>query len=420
LRDKRDKPNRPMKILLISACFPPDTGSASHLFYELGMGLAKKGHEVQVLTGFPSYHAQGDLAKYRGKRFLVEKMDGMEVMRTWVLDFPRHIPMTKGLWQFSCATFFTLSTFHLSKVDVSIVYSPPLTLGYSALTLKKRRGVPFILNVQDLFPQSLIDLGIIKDNFFKRFFEGMERRMYQYADLITVHSSGNQDHVVKKGADRRKVKVVPNWVDTDFIRPGERMNGFRKKYGLGEKFVVSFAGVLGYSQDVDVILGAAKLLQDKRDMLFIIVGDGVEKERLMGKANLYGLSNVLFVPMQPREVYPSVLQASDISLATLYAKVKTPVVPSKILSIMAAGRPVIACMNLDGDAPKLIEETGCGFCLPPEDPEKLAHHILRLYKDEQLREEMGRRGRNYAEEKLSLKVATDKYLELMEKVRKIK
>ncbi len=409
-----------MKILLISAYFPPDTGSASHLFYELGVGLAKKGHEVQVLTGFPSYHAQGDLAKYRGKKFLVEKMGGMEVMRTWVLDFPRHIPMTKGLWQFSCATFFTLSTFHLSKVDVSIVYSPPLTLGYTALSLKKRRGVPFILNVQDLFPQSLIDLGIIKDNFFRRFFEWMERRMYQYANLITVHSSGNRDHVIKKGVGREKIEVIPNWVDTDFIRPGERMNGFRERYGLGEKFVVSFAGVLGYSQDGDVILGAAKLLQYKRDILFIIVGDGVEKERLIVKANLYGLSNVLFVPMQPREVYPSVLQASDISLATLYTKVKTPVVPSKILSIMASGRPVIACMNLDGDAPKLIEEAGCGFCLPPEDPEELAHHILRLYRDEPLREEMGRRGRIYAEERLSLRVAIDQYLELMKKVIKNK
>lgn len=405
-----------MNVLLITAYFPPDTGSASHLFYELGMGLTRKGHEVQVLTGFPSYHAQGDVEKYRGKWFMVEKMDGMEVIRTWVLQFPRHIPMTKGLWQFSCAAFFTLSTFRLSKVDVSLVYSPPLTLGYTALALKKRKGIPFILNVQDLFPQSLIDLGIIKDNLFRTFFEGMERKMYQYADLITVHSAGNRAHVLEKGADNDKVEVVPNWVDTDFILPGDRMNGFRERFGLGDRFVVSFAGVLGYSQDVDVILGAARLLKEKPDILFVIVGDGVEKERLIKKAHQYGLGNVIFIPMQPRDLYPSVLQASDVCLATLYQKVKTPVVPSKILSIMASGRPVIACMNLDGDAPGLIKESGCGFILPPEDERSLAEHILIFYKNRELMDRMGQNGRKFAEEKLSLKVAVEKYLQLMERI----
>lgn len=404
-----------MKILLISAYFPPDTGSASHLFYELGVGLVKKGHKVRVLTGFPGYHAQGDLEKYKRKKFMIENMDGMEVMRTWVLEFPRNFPITKGLWQFSCAFFFSLATFRLPQSDVSIVYSPPLTLGYTALLLKKRKGIPFILNVQDLFPQSLIDLGIIIDNFFRRFFESMERRMYQYADLITVHSPGNRDHVLMKGADASKVEVIHNWVDTDFIVPGERMNGFRERFGLKDKFVVSFAGVLGFSQDIDVVLEAAAYLKNNQDILFIIVGDGGEKERLMGKASKLGLSNVLFIPMQPREVYPSMLHASDVCLSTLYGKVKTPVVPSKILSIMAAGRPVIACMNLEGDAPALIKEAGCGFALPPERPDTLAEHILNLYENEEMRKEMGMRGRKYAEEKLSLNVAVDRYIELINK-----
>jgi len=265
--------------------------------------------------------------------------------------------------------------------------------------------------------EKYIDLGILKNKLLIRFFEAMERWVYQRANLVTVHSPGNRDHVVMKGAPPEKVEVMHNWVDTDFIVPGERMNSFREEFGLGDKFIVSFAGVIGYSQDIDVILGAADLLRDKEGILFLIVGDGVEKERLEKKAAGMGLPNVRFIPMQPRDKYPTVLHASDVCLATLHKEVKTPVVPSKILSIMAAGRPVVACMNLGGDAPRLVEEAGCGYVLPPEDPEILADHILKLYQGEELREEMGRNGREYAEKELALTVAGERYIRLIDRIK---
>lgn len=402
---------------MLTAYFPPDTGSAAHLFYELGTALVKKGHGVTVLTSFPGYHAQGNLSKYRGKRYMEEEMDRVRVVRVKVPQFPRHIPAGRALWQFSLAFKFGLSTLRLLTFDISIIYSPPLPLGFTAWFLRKRKGVPFIFNVQDLFPQSAIDLGILKNRPLIKFFESMERWVYRRADLITVHSPGNRDHVVMKGASPDKVEVMPNWVDTDFIVPGKRMNGLREEFGLGNKFIVSFAGVLGYSQDIDVILGVADLLMKKGDILFLIVGDGVEKGRLEKKASSMGLSNVRFLPMQPRDRYPSVLHASDVCLATLHKEVKTPVVPSKILSIMAAGRPVVACMNLDGDAPRLVEEVGCGYVLPPEDPKSLADHILKLHEDEGLREEMGRNGREYAERELALTVAAERYIRLIDRIK---
>jgi len=242
----------------------------------------------------------------------------------------------------------------------------------------------------------------------------MEHWIYRHADLITVHSPGNRDHVVMKGTPEEKTEVMPNWVDTDFITPGERMNGFRKEFNLGDKFIVSFAGVIGYSQDIDVILRAADILRDRQEILFLIVGDGVEKERLEKIASSMALSNVMFLPMQPRDKYPSVLHASDVCLTTLHKEVRTPVVPSKILSIMAAGRPVIACMHLGGDAPKLVGKAGCGYILPPEDPRILADHILKLYDDKGLNDEMGRKGREYAEKELSLSMAAGRYLKLIE------
>ncbi|MGB9872507.1 MAG: glycosyltransferase [Anaerolineae bacterium] len=210
-----------------------------------------------------------------------------------------------------------------------------------------------------------------------------------------------------------------------YIRPGERMNGFREEHGLGDAFVVSFAGVLGYSQDLDVVLDAARILKDgnpkseirnpNSEILFLIVGDGVEKARLEAKARQMGLDNVRFLPMQPREKYPAVLHASDASLVTLHAQVRTPVVPSKILSIMAAGRPVVAAMNLDGDGPRLLAEARCGLCVPPEDPRALAEAVLALYRDPALREKMGQSGHRYAEQHLSLEVCTHRY-ELLQQI----
>jgi colanic acid biosynthesis glycosyl transferase WcaI len=152
------------------------------------------------------------------------------------------------------------------------------------------------------------------------------------------------------------------------------------------------------------------------EILFLIVGDGVEKARLEAKAQQMGLDNVRFLPMQPREKYPAVLHASDVCLATLHAEVKTPVVPSKILSIMAAGRPVVAAMNLDGDGPRLIAEARCGLCVPPEDPQALVQAVLKLYHDPSLRQELGRNGRRYAEEHLSLEACVGRYEELLQRI----
>ncbi|MGQ9854624.1 MAG: glycosyltransferase family 4 protein [Candidatus Oleimicrobiaceae bacterium] len=411
-----------MKILLLTAYFLPDTGSAAHLFYELGTALVERGHQVTVVTGMPGYHAQGSLERYKGKKWIREKVNGMDVVRIAVPSFPRHLMAGRALWQFTGAATSLLAGLCLSHHDVSIVYSPPLPLGLAAWGLQSLRDTPFILNVQDLFPQSIIDLGLLKNRWIIAAFEAMERFIYARATHITVHSEGNRHHIVSKGAAEDKVTVIPNWVDIEFIRPADRMNGLRKENGWDDTFIVSFAGILGYSQDLDVVLEAAGLINHPQSatynskILFLIVGDGVEKARLQTKARQMGLANVRFLPMQPRERYPSVLHASDVCLVTLHDKVKTPVVPSKILSIMAAGRPVVAAVDLNGDAPRLIEQAQCGFCVPSEDPHALAEAVLLLYRDPSLREELGRNGRQYAEEHLSLQACVGRYEELLYRV----
>ncbi len=391
-----------MKILLISPYFPPEVGSAAHLYYELGKDLKERGHEVMVLTGLPRYHVIGGQKTYRRRPFVAENYDGMRVFRVFNLDIPWNIALLRGLDQFLSALSVSLAGIFLPPVDIMLVYSPPLPLAMSAFLLGLVRGVPAILNVQDIFPQGVIDLGILKNQLLIRFFRSIEAFLYRNFGLIIVHSEGNRNYILKRGAKPHQVTEIPNWVDTETIKPGARDNSVRRALGLQKNFIVSFAGIMSYSQNLDIVLESAVLLKDHQEIAFLLVGDGAEKPRLEKAARENRLNNVYFLPMQPKEEYLKILAASDLCLVTLRKEVKTPVVPSKILSIMAAGRPVLASLPLGGDAPKLITRAGCGISLPPDNPGLMANAILQLYQDSELRNKMGANGRRYAVKHLSL------------------
>lgn len=389
-----------MKILLISAFFPPEVGSASHLFYELGQALRQRGHEITVLTGLPRYHVIG--AKQRRFPFIYETYHGLKVLRVFNLDVPWAQPILRGLDQFTFALFAGMAGATLPAFDAAVVYSPPLPLAVAAWALTRWRRRPLVVNIQDLFPQSAIDLGVLRNPDLIRVFRRMESFLYRRAALITAHSEGNRRYIVDAGADPQRVRVIPNWIDTEAIQPMDRHNGLRASLGLGEKFIVSFAGIMGFSQDLETVLEGAGLLKNQRDITFLIVGDGVEKAKLEKTARDNNLDNVLFLPMQPKDKYPEVLAASDVCLATLRQEVRTPVVPSKILSIMAAGRPVLASLPLDGDAPRLIAAAQCGTSIAPGDPQAMAQATLQFYRDRKQGEAMGARGREFVVRHFSL------------------
>ncbi len=403
-----------MNYLLLTSYFPPENGSASHLFYELGRQLTRWGHRVDVLTGFPRYHVDaGQLtARYQWGLVLDEELEGMRVRRTRTLSLPRSVYVLRGLDQFVTAGLFFLRGLGLrgARHDVILVYSPPLPLGLAAWALARLTGSRFILNVQDLFPQSAIDLGAMKQVLLIRLFRALERFIYRKADLITVHSEGNRRYILALQIPPDKVRVMHNWVDTDRIRPGVRTNGFRRAAGIDDRtFLVSFAGVMGKSQDLDTVIEAARMLQSERQVLFLLVGDGVEKPRLQARVEALGLANVRFLGMQPPETYARILDASDACLVTLHREVHTPVVPSKLLGIMAAGRAVVASVPLAGDAPKIIQEAACGVCVEPGQPGGLAEAVTQLSHDPDRRAAYGRNGRAYAEEHFALARCARRY-----------
>ena len=331
-----------------------------------------------------------------------EMLAGLKVLRVFNLDVPWAQPILRGLDQFTFALFAGVAGATLPAFDAAVVYSPPLPLALAAWALCRWRRRPLVVNVQDLFPQSAIDLGVLRNPHLIRVFRRMEAFLYRRADLVTAHSEGNRRYIVNAGAEPQRVRVIPNWIDTEAIQPMDRHNALRAGLGLGEKFIVSFAGIMGFSQDLETVLESAKLLKDQRDIAFLIVGDGVEKAKLEKMARDHNLNNVLFLPMQPKDKYPEVLAASDVCLATLRQEVRTPVVPSKILSIMAAGRPVLASLPLDGDAPRLIAAAQCGISIAPGDPQAMAQATLQFYRDREQREAMGARGREFVVRYFSL------------------
>lgn len=387
-----------MNLLFLSNYFPPEIGSGPHLPFELAESLSQLGHHVTVVTGFPRYNLSVMPARYRWRVSVREEMSGIRVVRINAPNFYGSSVFSRGMVQLLAPPALALPGLLAGKPDLVYTISPPLMMGIAAFVVAKRYGVPCVVNVQDLFPQTLIDLGILHNRTVIRVFEAMERYVYRKASAITVMSNGNRSFVVKRGAESEKVHTISNWVDTSAIQPGPRLNSFRQQHGLGDEFLVLFAGTMGWSQSLDVVIDAASHLANHSDIRFLLVGRGAEQERI--KMRAAEAPNVQFLPMQPKVVYPRLLAAADVCLVTLRPEVVTPTVPSKISTIMAAGRPLVASIP-EGDARDVIKDANCGLLVTPGDGKALADAVLQLRNCPEAASEMGKNGRAYAESRLS-------------------
>jgi glycosyltransferase involved in cell wall biosynthesis len=376
---------------------------------ELAEDLSAKGHDVTVVTPIPRYNVEQVDPKYHRKLFVIENANNIRVIR--VRSFWIHMvgPVKRWLGQLGLAALFAACGLKAGKQDLVFAYSPPLTLGLSCYLLSRVYRIPFVFNVQDLFPQNIIDLGILRNCFLIRFFQSLERFVYRAASIITVHSNGNKQFVEALGINSDKVRVFYNWVDMSSIQYSEEKRPFFSDPELDTKFTVLFAGVLGTAQDLDVIVDAAKILATDPDILFLIVGRGVERGRIEARCKNEGVTNVVFRDFVPKEKYSHLVQSSDVGLVTLREEMKTPVVPSKIAHIMACGRPVVASLDTDGDAAVLIRESHGGFCLPPGNSIELAKSIQLLKADDCLRNELQKNGRAYALRHFDRRRVTSEY-----------
>jgi glycosyltransferase involved in cell wall biosynthesis len=395
-----------MRIFLITIIYPPEIGGAAHLISDLALSLQARGNQVTVFTCFPTYNLKVVPDQYRRGICMEEVQDGISVHRIRVPAFSRTSKIARGIEHFAYGIWLTALTLPSPRPDVAMVFSPPLPLPWFICLAGKLRHMPVVVNIQDLFPREAVELGMLTNLLLIRLFEAMERQVYRLAARVTVHSPGNKEHVVQHGGRSERVHTVYNWVDTDWIQPGQRNNEFARQHGLNGRFVVSYAGTMGWAQDMGTIIDSAERLRDNPNILFLLVGDGVEKEKAQTRSAELGLKNILWLPMQTRKVYPDILAASDVSLVNLHPALRTPVVPSKLMSIMAAARPVVASLPEESDARQIIAEAKCGVFVNAADGKALALAIRKLEADQNLAREMGQRGRSYVEAHLSREACT--------------
>jgi len=263
----------------------------------------------------------------------------------------------------------------------------------------------------------VVKLRILRNPLGITFSRWLERFVYRCARHITVLSEGFRQNLLRKGVPENKMSIIPNFVDTAFVRPLPPQNGFRDNLGLEDHFVVLYAGNLGHSQDLDTVLDCARLLEGREDIRFLVVGNGSRKPHLEGKAESMGLHNVQFLPFQPRQSVPEMYASADVSLVPLKKTIALDSVPSKAYTIMASGRPIVASVDRGSDAWQLTQAAECGLCVEPEDPEALAEAIRTLYADPALRERLGRNGREHVVQHYTRQAVGRRYHELLTSLR---
>jgi colanic acid biosynthesis glycosyl transferase WcaI len=398
--------HEPVKVLVLTNYFPPELGAASQLYSELAESLASEGHEVTVATGFPRYRMHTE--RQRGL-FRRESLGAVKIVRVASSPFDRGGPLWRGLDHLYLGASLFVGGLLAGRHDVVLAYSPPLTAGFAARAIGRLWGRPSVVNVQDLFPQYAIDAGLMTYPAIIRSFRTLERFIYRNATALVVHSEGNRAHVVAHGAPPNRVRVIPNWADTTYIRPLPRHDVLSAEWDLDHKFVVEYAGTMGYQQDLETVLDAAALLRDHSDIAFLLIGDGVARVRLEESARTRGLKNVRFLPTQSREHYPLALAVADVGVVTLRKTIRTPGVPSKLFSIMASGRPALVSVSRDSDAPGIVEDAGAGIWVPPGRPDCFVAAVLTLRADPTRAARMGENARRAVEVRYSRDFATSKF-----------
>jgi colanic acid biosynthesis glycosyl transferase WcaI len=374
------------------------------------------GDEVTVITSMPHYGRKQVASKYLGRAIHREKMNGVNVWRTLVYVPPNH----KGFYRsinYLSYTFMSIASGILAKgVDVILCVNPPITVGFSGWLLSLSKRSPMVLNIQDVWPDCIAIIGQLRSRWLYRFFRHLEKFLYERAHRVTVLSEGMRQNLEGKGVKSSKIAVIPNWADLDTVTPMEKNNGFRSMNGLEGKFVTMFAGNIGFISVLDTVLDAAKILKNRSDTLFLIIGEGNAKASLMKKADDMALANVRFISTQPPEVLPQMLAAADVSLVTLDHRLGRLNVPSKAYNIMASGRPVLASVPSDSEIARLVEEAECGVTVPPEDPPALADAILKMQSEPNELERFGRNGREYVVKHYSKDKIIRQYRELLHEV----
>lgn len=387
-----------MRLLILTHFFPPEMGAAAARMHSLALWLGRFGHTVTVVTGFPNYPSGIVPEGYRGKLRLRERPEGMDVLRTWVYASPRSTTVHRLLNYFSFVASATVSAWAARDgYDVVLTSSPPLFVGLAGLASARLRRIPLVFDIRDIWPEVAVEAGEFAPNgTFTRMGRQLAGFIYRHADHITCVTENKRKKLLAAEVPDSKLTVVANGVELDHAAL-PHPNEVRDAFGLGGKFVVLYAGLIGIAQGVDIAVEAASHLRSEADVHFLIVGDGVRRDALAKRVRELELHNVTLIPRQPREKIPGLIAAADVCLVPLVSSNLDDAVPTKLLEAWAYERPVI--LAAAGEAALLVHQCEGGLVVPPEEPARLAQAVLTLKMDRKRLSQFARNGAEFVRQR---------------------
>jgi colanic acid biosynthesis glycosyl transferase WcaI len=405
-----------MRCLILGLNYLPETTSIGPYTADLAEHLQRQGHAVQVVTGFPVAPYFRIWEGYRGRTYMRERINGVDVLRTYL-----YVPKRPGrarsrvMFDSSFALSALIGGLVSGPIDVIVAISPPLQLGLIAWALARMKRANVFLQIQDLVPDAAVAAGLLTaTSRAARVGFALERMVCRRVDRIGVICEGFRTNLIDKGVAPDKIEVVRNYIDLGFMQPGERVNGFRAKHNLAPgDFVVTYSGSIALKQGLRVLVDVAARMAGDGGVKFMLIGDGPYLADLQNAAHTMAARNLAFLPLQPREAVPAQLGAADALVITQRKAVSDCVFPGKLIYYMAAGRPIVAAVSEDSETGVFINRHGVGLVVAPEDPEALAAGIRQLRDQPELARAMGAAGRAVAESMFDRNVVLDNFTSIL-------
>lgn len=403
-----------MRVLTLSQWYIPEPDIKIHL---LAKGLVERGHQVTTITGVPNYPQGRIYPGYHQRPWQWEEMDGVRVLRLPLYPDHSYSAVRRSLTYLSFATSASvLGPVLCGPADVMWVYHPPLTVGIPAWWIGLLRQVPFVYEIQDMWPETVAASGMMSSERAMAWLSRLAQFVYRQAAAITVISPGFKRNLITKGVPTEKIHVIPNWADEEIYRPVLRDEALAAEHGLAGRFNVIYGGSMGAAQGLHNVIEAATLLRDLPEVQFVFIGDGVDQDVLRQVVRERGLDNVRFLGRQPAKEMPRFFALADVLLVHLKSDPLFEItIPGKTIAYLACGRPILCVV--EGDAANVVRDAGAGLVCPPEDPAALAQavrHLLTMPAEQ--REVMGQAGRRAFLANYTRRILVDRYEALFKEV----
>ena len=405
------------KILLLQSYFQPEKIASTHLFDDLFASLVHSGYLLEVYAPYPTRGITKEERKACIKDRKDESLyDGQMAVHRFPLFREGKHSLPRAFRYLLCILMQTYYGLKAKNCDVLFLASTPPINGLMMAVLHKFKKYKIVYNLQDIFPDSLVHTGMTRHgSLLWKIGRWVENVTYRAADKIIVISEGFKQNIMAKGVPEEKIAVIPNWVDENQVTPIDRTeNPLFEKYGLDRgKFYICYSGNIGHTQNMEMLTETAKLLEDHENIGFVMIGDGAFKPKLEEIIAQKGLKNITLLPFQDYAAISQVFSLGDVGLIISKKGVGTNSVPSKTWSIMSAGRPVLASFDEDSELCRIITETGCGICIPPDDAAALTTAIKDMYNNRAGLAAMGKQGRDYILRHLTKKIGTQQYVDVL-------